>query len=260
MTRRRRKRILGAAAFICSISAASIFSTYALLQNEQHRIATALKDGQYAEALARLEQADKAEGSPNRLLELYRLYVWFGKVEEAALSLEEFISEHPEEIWALRELSEFYRSAQQPDRYIDTLWRLMEQSPDRKVLAQLIGHYRLIGDTDRELQLFEQATYLGLADKNDIASAALIYAQLGELEKAEALLSNLGLSKAPEDIYLSQTRFYILLDLGRPEEALDLALQLSESFSGQIGMGALASALEHAGFESFAAKVRLVAR
>jgi tetratricopeptide (TPR) repeat protein len=212
---------------VLGVAAGTIAAAVMLLPGERERYAMALHDNRMDDALEILQAQPVGEMSAFDLLEWHRLAELLGRSEDSARALRAYHRLEPSDVDALDQLAGVYRSTQQPGPYRETLRALFEADPDEQRFHDLVGLYRLAGDTEAELEVAGAALGGGWLDNDDVARTGLLYAAAGRLDEAADALARLPTDQFEPYRQAHLTRIAVLLKLYRIDEAVTDAVELA---------------------------------
>ena len=213
--------------FLLTIAVAAIWAAVALIPGDLERVAMFERDGRYSEALSELQrQYDSGRRGPGALIELYKLHVRFGDIDAAQKYLEEFSRTRPQDLQTQIALLKFYKQNSRLDEYLALLKSLNERLHTKALLTELLGYYRLTGQSVAEEDELEAAARSNRPplSPSDLERLGLLAAARGDLQRAAKALRQADARRDPQARHGRQSLFQILLDLNATDEAEARAL------------------------------------
>ena len=148
-------RTLGAIALLAVISLAG---AWALLPSFEEKAAGLYEDGRYDDAIAMLVSAEDGRFlNAYESYMLFKLYMLTEQPKSAAALLEQQPALQPETPWALRQLSDLYRTGRNLVAEASVLRQLHDLAPSEANFKRLRILYRLTGDVAGETSLLAQS-------------------------------------------------------------------------------------------------------
>ena len=148
-----------------------------------------LKGKKYTEAeLYYKEQYLSGDRSSDVILALKSLELKEGNIGEAITLVEEYLEEHPGNIYALQLLAGLYRDNQEYDKYFQVLEKIYQIQPTKESLQELAFAYQTRNRPEDFCAALEQLISIDEGDADNYLDLAYCYVSKKEYEKAYATL------------------------------------------------------------------------
>src|SRR5262245_61117202 len=211
-------------ALIVSLTLVALAAGYAMVPGEREQWTMLVRDGRNQEAIAALEQRYRAgKRELDAVLHLYKLYMAFADIDNATRIMRDFVTERPNDPAALAMLAKHYGDTQDKTAEIRTLEHLFEVAPTVQVARDLLVHYRLAGEFDREQHLLQRLLVNQMITANDAERLGLMLAARGDLYGAREALTRFDEIANPERALGRLALFDVLVQIGDKTTALDKA-------------------------------------
>ena len=198
-----------------------------------------IRASRFGDAIAAFDRAERKLNGPERLgllLNRGRCKLRLGRRKDAQADFEAAVELEPEAADPRIALADLVL-AESPDRAVAELRRGLRRAPDNLVLRRallrvLLAIQQSRPGTDRDWREFDRAMAEASAIEGDDSDTGLIALRArrrllgGNADEALAILER-GVAQSPDAADLWVTRSTILIQLGRPEEALEVLRQAS---------------------------------
>lgn len=210
-------------AFASVAGAAAVLS----LPSDRERLALLERDGLIAEALEQISHPLLSRQGDTNILDLaVRLHLRLGDVKSATEAVELYDAARPDNLAVQSKLLDLLRDdSVQRERYIALAERIYHRWGEPRVLRDLLDHYRISQNLQKEVRFLELATSTGYATSADIERLAMIKAAQGDYSSAVRLLiegddTREGIGRAARI-----TLFDLLIEQARLDDATRRAIK-----------------------------------
>jgi len=209
---------------IISLTVVALAAGVALVPGEREQWTMLVRDGQNQEAIRVLE-ARYGEGRRDidAVLHLHKLYMSFAEIDHATRVMEGFVADHPSDPAVVTLLAKHYGDIQDKRGEIRALERLFALAPTLPTARDLLAHYRLEGEFDREQNLLRTLLANQMITANDAERLGLMLASHGDLYGAREALVRFDEIANPERIIGRLALFDVLVQTGDKTAALTKA-------------------------------------
>jgi predicted Zn-dependent protease len=182
-----------------------------------------LRDKEFGQARTAYEQRYAGgDHSAATTMALTRLYLQTGDIGQTILLMEDLEKREPGSLEVHELLGTLYQYAQRPGDYVRNLETIATLKPSLKVLKELSAYYNYTADYPRQTAILQRMVQVFPEEIQPRIDLAYLLASDGQItEAAEHLLQADEASKGKGlDETGRQTLASMLLDLGRPDDAL----------------------------------------
>jgi hypothetical protein len=197
------------------------------LPSDRERLALLERDGLISEALQQISHPlSSGQDDPSILDLAVRLHLRLGDVKSAIEAVELYDAALPDNLAVQSQLLDLLRDdGTQRERYMALAERIYDRWGEPRVLRDLLDHYRISQDLEKEVRLLELATGTGYATSADIERLAMIKAAQGDYSSAMRLLidgddTREGIGRAARI-----TLFSLLIEQARLDDAIRRAIK-----------------------------------
>jgi hypothetical protein len=210
--------------FVGAVAAGALIAGILLVPQAQERHAISLRDLQTEAAQAELQRLyDAGDRRSWVVVGLAMAHHRSANSQTGVDLLDAYVQRRPNDTLALAALADLARSANRREAWIAALRQLAVLAPTRERITQVLGHYRLQGDTGAELAVLTAAPPQHLDHSDLVRFAGLL---ISAARSAEAL-APLRRANAIDPADWSEGRallFTLLMTEGLLDEARTLAL------------------------------------
>jgi tetratricopeptide (TPR) repeat protein len=111
------------------------------------------------------------------LFPLSDIYLKSGYVSQALELMHDYLEDNPEHVQARRHLGKLYYDAQRPDKFLENMEVIANQTQKQSVLKEVEEQYLLIGKTQKYYEILKKRAALGVISQEDYIALVNFYAQ-----------------------------------------------------------------------------------
>ncbi|MBL0318253.1 MAG: tetratricopeptide repeat protein [Alphaproteobacteria bacterium] len=215
--------------WVFSLGLVGLIGSYLIRPRPYELAYMTMQDMQFEKALKQFSKL-KEEGdySVKVVMPLSKLYLQYGKVDEAIDLMEKFVKDHPDNVAAIEQLGVYYQYAQRPGDYLRNLEALYVLQPSDKVLRELANIYNFYGSYDKQIAALEQLIAKYKPTEQDFVNLAYMYASQGRNKEAVILLDKMfakfSYEVSDDTVEFAITRY---MDLGEEDKAINIASEFA---------------------------------
>jgi tetratricopeptide (TPR) repeat protein len=226
-------------AIMLALTIAALVAGIYMVPGAREQWTMLIRDGRNAEALVLLDQKYQGgERDPEALLQLYKLLMSFAQIERASQVIQEFVSQRPDDVFALTLLAKHYRDTQDTHDEAGALERLFAVLPSPATAQRLLVLYRLWGHPSEEKGLLAKMLADETITANDAERLGFMLAAADDFQGARQALSAFDSMAPPDSSTGRLALFDVLLRLGEPKMAMAMAEHwLSRWHSAHLNLG-----------------------
>jgi tetratricopeptide (TPR) repeat protein len=190
-----------------------------------------LRDKEFKKAFDIFSEAYAAGArSPTVIMPLARLFLQKGEVDRAIRLMEELSARRAHDAELLRMLGAYYQSVQRFADYTRTLEKLRVTAPRESDLRVLGDIYNFQARYMDQMAVLQELIYRGWGKVADVTTVAHFHAANGDVKRALDVFDRFqSQTKVVLDTQAMRLFLNLLLDAGKPAEALSLSRQWSEA-------------------------------